>query len=47
MYGPADRAEVLTEIGRHLAEAKAGCALWLGDSLLVPAHPGQGLKASH
>jgi hypothetical protein len=40
-YGPADRIEVLVEVGRQLAWAEAGCALWPGDGLLVPAHPGE------
>ncbi|MFJ3310732.1 hypothetical protein ACIPSA_48890 [Streptomyces sp. NPDC086549] len=40
-YGPADRIEVLVEIGRHLLGAEAGHALWPGDGLLPPAHPGQ------
>ncbi|MEV5850399.1 hypothetical protein AB0M32_51455 [Streptomyces sp. NPDC051985] len=33
-YGPADRIEVLVEIGRHLAWAEAGSPLWPGDGLL-------------
>ncbi|MDQ1051860.1 hypothetical protein [Streptomyces sp. V4I2] len=37
-YGPAERIEVLVEVGRQLAWAQAGCALWPGDSLLAPAH---------
>ncbi|WP_455357115.1 hypothetical protein [Streptomyces sp. SYSU K217416] len=40
-YGPADRIEVLVEVGRQLAWAEAGCALWPGDGLLVPANPGE------
>jgi hypothetical protein len=39
-YGPAERIEVLVEVGRQLAWAEAGCALWPGDGLLVPANPG-------
>ncbi|PWI05142.1 hypothetical protein DIZ27_41085 [Streptomyces sp. NWU339] len=39
VYGPADRIEVLVEVGRQLAWAEAGCALWPGDGLLVPVNP--------
>lgn len=39
-YGPAERIEVLAEVGRQLAWAEAGCALWPGDGLLVPTNPG-------
>lgn len=39
-YGPAERIKVLVEVGRQLAWAEAGCALWPGDGLLVPANPG-------
>ncbi|WP_369228440.1 hypothetical protein AB5J52_48190 (plasmid) [Streptomyces sp. R39] len=35
-YGPADRIEVLIEVGRHLAWAEAGSPLWPGDDLLAP-----------
>ncbi|MFJ9121337.1 hypothetical protein ACIRJO_38150 [Streptomyces sp. NPDC102394] len=35
-YGPADRIEVLVEIGRHLAWAEAGTPLWPGNDLLPP-----------
>ncbi|WP_406436475.1 hypothetical protein OHB14_62295 [Streptomyces sp. NBC_01613] len=35
-YGPADRVEVLVEVGRHLAWAEAGSPLWPGDGLLLP-----------
>ncbi|WP_406723399.1 hypothetical protein WJ438_00120 [Streptomyces sp. GD-15H] len=38
-YGPADRIEVLVEVGRQLAWAEAGCALWPGDDLLIPVNP--------
>ncbi|MFI9605054.1 hypothetical protein ACIHCX_35445 [Streptomyces sp. NPDC052043] len=38
-YGPAERIEVLVEVGRQLAWAEAGCALWPGEGLLVPANP--------
>ncbi|MFE1442734.1 hypothetical protein [Streptomyces sp. NPDC058739] len=34
VYGPADRVEVLVEVGRHLARVEAGCPLWPGDGLL-------------
>lgn len=34
VYGPADRIEVLVEIGRHLRWAEAGTTLWPGDGLL-------------
>ncbi|WP_406326551.1 hypothetical protein [Streptomyces sp. NBC_00203] len=40
-YGAADRIEVLAEVGRQLAWAEAGCALWPGDGLLVPVNPGE------
>ncbi|MFE9976224.1 hypothetical protein ACFYRD_37340 [Streptomyces hirsutus] len=40
-YGPADRIEVLVEVGRQLAWAEAGCALWPGDGLLVSVNPGE------
>jgi hypothetical protein len=40
-YGPAERTEVLAEVGRQLAWAEAGCALWPGDGLLIPAKPGE------
>lgn len=33
-YGPADRIEVLVEVGRHLTWAEAGSPLWPGDGLL-------------
>ncbi|MGW7410214.1 hypothetical protein ACWGI9_42190 [Streptomyces sp. NPDC054833] len=39
-YGPAERIEVLAEVGRQLAWAEAGCALWPGEGLLIPADPG-------
>ncbi|MGW2975775.1 hypothetical protein ACWDBO_56315, partial [Streptomyces mirabilis] len=39
-YGPAERIKVLVELGRQLAWAEAGCALWPGDGLLVPPNPG-------
>ncbi|MFJ9544120.1 hypothetical protein ACIRPX_43925 [Streptomyces sp. NPDC101225] len=35
-YGPADRIEVLVEVGRHLAWAEAGSPLWPGNGLLPP-----------
>ncbi|MFD4604369.1 hypothetical protein ACFWPQ_40930 [Streptomyces sp. NPDC058464] len=35
-YGPADRVEVLVEIGKHLAWAEAGSPLWPGNGLLAP-----------
>ncbi|MER6273912.1 hypothetical protein [Streptomyces sp900105755] len=35
-YGPADRIEVLVEVGRHLAWAEAGSPLWPGKGLLPP-----------
>ncbi|WP_254401310.1 hypothetical protein [Streptomyces sp. AC555_RSS877] len=38
-YGPAERIEVLAEVGKQLAWAEAGCALWPGDGLLAPANP--------
>ncbi|MEU8868015.1 hypothetical protein [Streptomyces umbrinus] len=38
-YGPAERIEVLVEVGRQLARVEAGCALWPGDGLLAPANP--------
>ena len=38
-YGPAERTEVLAEVGRQLARAEAGCALWPGEGLLVPVSP--------
>ncbi|MCX4993361.1 hypothetical protein [Streptomyces sp. NBC_00568] len=41
-WGPADRIEVLVEVGKQLAFAEAGRALWPGDGLLRPAHPGKG-----
>ncbi|MBT2393566.1 hypothetical protein J7E87_30180 [Streptomyces sp. ISL-1] len=41
VYGPADRIEVLVEVGKQLSWAEAGCALWPGDGLLVPANPGE------
>ncbi|MGW2721709.1 hypothetical protein [Streptomyces sp. NPDC001492] len=37
-YGPADRIEVLVEIGSHLALAEAGSPLWPGNGLLPPAN---------
>jgi hypothetical protein len=40
--GPADRIEVLVEVGRLLALAEAGRALWPGRGPLRPARPGQG-----
>ncbi|MFF4796329.1 hypothetical protein ACFY2M_43390 [Streptomyces sp. NPDC001276] len=39
-YGPAERIEILVEVGRQLAWAEGGCALWPGEGLLVPATPG-------
>ncbi|MFC8664030.1 hypothetical protein [Streptomyces sp. NPDC057199] len=39
-YGPAERIEVLVEVGRQLTRVEAGCALWPGDGLLAPADPG-------
>ncbi|MGW5251239.1 hypothetical protein ACWEQN_47655, partial [Streptomyces sp. NPDC004129] len=39
LYGPADRIEVLVEVGRQLAWAKAECAWWPGDGLLAPVNP--------
>ncbi|WAZ26942.1 hypothetical protein STRCI_008628 [Streptomyces cinnabarinus] len=39
-YGPADRIEVLVEVGRHLAWAEAGSPLWPGDGLLSPINSG-------
>ncbi|MBW8800648.1 MAG: hypothetical protein JF597_45920 [Streptomyces sp.] len=39
-YGPADRIEVLVEVGRHLAWAEAGSPLWPGDGLLSPITSG-------
>ncbi|MPY37144.1 hypothetical protein FNH09_39800 [Streptomyces adustus] len=36
-YGPAERIEVLAEVGRQLGWAEAGCVLWPGDGLLAPA----------
>ncbi|OQR63409.1 hypothetical protein B6E66_13785 [Streptomyces maremycinicus] len=39
-YGPAERIKVLAEVGRHLARAQAGRALWPGDGLLVRGNPG-------
>ncbi|MGW3667427.1 hypothetical protein [Streptomyces sp. NPDC005141] len=41
-WGPADRIEVLVEVGKQLALAEAGRVLWPGDGLLRPAHPGKG-----
>ncbi|MET7456274.1 hypothetical protein ABZT03_31230 [Streptomyces sp. NPDC005574] len=38
-YGPADRIEVLIEVGRQLATAEAGQALWPGDGLLPSPNP--------
>jgi hypothetical protein len=38
-YGPADRIEVLVEVGRQLAWAEAGTVLWPGDGLLPPLVP--------
>ncbi|MER5913030.1 hypothetical protein ABT124_21640 [Streptomyces sp. NPDC001982] len=35
-YAPADRIEVLVEVGKHLAWAEAGSPLWPGDGLLSP-----------
>ncbi|MFG2961397.1 hypothetical protein ACGF5O_47740 [Streptomyces sp. NPDC048291] len=35
-YGPADRIEVLVEVGKHLAWAEAGSPLWPGHGLLTP-----------
>ncbi|MFJ1973917.1 hypothetical protein ACIO93_35315 [Streptomyces sp. NPDC087903] len=44
VYGPAERIEVVVEVevevGRQLDWAEAGCALWPGNGLPVPAHPG-------
>ncbi|MEU1193438.1 hypothetical protein [Streptomyces sp. NPDC005859] len=39
VYGHAARIEVLVEVARQLAWGEAGCALWPGDGLLVPADP--------
>ncbi|GGN44628.1 hypothetical protein [Streptomyces fuscichromogenes] len=36
VYGPADRIEVLVEVGKHLAWAEAGSPLWPGHGLLTP-----------
>ncbi|MGW0632054.1 hypothetical protein [Streptomyces sp. NPDC002758] len=36
-FGPADRIEVLVEVGKQLAWAEAGCPLWPGDDLLPAA----------
>ncbi|TLS45820.1 hypothetical protein FE633_13510 [Streptomyces montanus] len=41
-YGPADRIEVLVAVGKQLACAEAGCALWPGNGLLVPSNPREG-----
>lgn len=38
-YGPAERIEVLVEVGKQLAWAEAGCSLWPGDGLLAPTNP--------
>ncbi|MEU1600017.1 hypothetical protein ABZ468_46385 [Streptomyces sp. NPDC005708] len=38
-YGPADRIEVLVEVGKQLAWVEAGCVLWPGDGLLAPVNP--------
>ncbi|MGW0628490.1 hypothetical protein [Streptomyces sp. NPDC002758] len=35
-YGPADRIEVLVQVGKQLAWAEAGSPLWPGDGLLPP-----------
>ncbi|MFF7987122.1 hypothetical protein ACFZDK_49980 [Streptomyces sp. NPDC007901] len=35
-YGPADRIEVLVEVGKHLAREEAGFPLWPGNGLLAP-----------
>ncbi|MER6425730.1 hypothetical protein [Streptomyces sp. NPDC001137] len=35
-YGPADRVEVLVEVGRQLAWVEAGSPLWPGEGLLPP-----------
>ncbi|MCT9010310.1 hypothetical protein [Streptomyces rhizosphaerihabitans] len=39
-WGPADRIQVLVEVGRQLAVAEAARALWPGAGLLLPTHPG-------
>ncbi|MFD9463139.1 hypothetical protein [Streptomyces sp. NPDC060027] len=40
-WGPADRIEVLVEVGRQLALAEAGRALWPGDGLAAFCPPRQ------
>lgn len=42
VYGPADRSEVLAEIGQHLLWAQAGAFLWPGDGLLPPLNSADG-----
>ncbi|MFE9604520.1 hypothetical protein [Streptomyces hokutonensis] len=37
-YGPADRIEVLAEVGQQLTRAEAGSPLWPGDNLLPPVN---------
>ncbi|MEU9214446.1 hypothetical protein AB0D27_42900 [Streptomyces sp. NPDC048415] len=37
-YGPAERRDVLVEVGKQLAWAEAGCPLWPGDALLTPTN---------
>jgi hypothetical protein len=36
-------AGLLLEVGRQLAWAEAGCALWPGDGLLLPTQSGENL----
>ncbi|AVH60901.1 hypothetical protein C4B68_00960 [Streptomyces dengpaensis] len=38
-YGPAERIEVLVEVGKQLAWAEAGWSLWPGDGLLAATNP--------
>jgi hypothetical protein len=38
-YGPAERREVLVEVGKQLAWAEARWPLWPGDGLLTPTNP--------
>lgn len=38
-YGPAERIEVLGEVGKQLAWAEAGCPLWPSDGPLAPTNP--------
>ncbi|GGJ59110.1 hypothetical protein GCM10010121_082230 [Streptomyces brasiliensis] len=41
-YGPADRIEVLVQVGGQLAWAEAGRPLWPGDGTLPPVNSTEG-----